>query len=130
VTYNNQSCRVVIADDNELMRNMLRAVLVELGAEIVSEAFDGNSAIQSFEDHHPDIMFLDIKMPGKDGIEALREIIEKNPAAKIVMLTAVTDISVADACVEAGAQGYIRKGATPNVFTIMLKAQLDEVLAG
>jgi DNA-binding NarL/FixJ family response regulator len=126
----NGSCRVVIADDNELLRNMLKAILLELGADMVAEAVDGNTAVQAFDEHRPDLMFLDIKMPDKDGVEALKEIVEKHPAANIVMLTAVTDVAVADACVEAGATGYIRKGVAPGVLTIMLKAQLDEVMAG
>jgi len=123
-----KSCRVLIVEDNELMRKTIRAFLSDLGAEIVGEAIDGNEAVQAYDKHRPDITLLDIELPGKSGTEVLQEIIGREPTAYIVMLTAVSDMSVADACIEAGAQSYIRKGAAPDAFKAMLKARIVDIM--
>ncbi len=125
----NDKCRVLIADDEPRIRTLMRALLSGFDAEVVAEAENGLEAVQAFEECDPDITFLDIDMPVKDGIEALAEIIEKSPVAAVVMLTAKSDMEVADSCVEAGARGYIRKGATPGALSLLIKAQLDALSA-
>lgn len=126
----NDSLRVLIADDSPPMRKMIVALLKGFDVEIVAEVENGVDAVQAFEKFNPDITFLDIKMPVKDGLEALGEIIKHSPSAAVVMLTAVSDMAIADECVEAGARGYIRKGAAPAALHLLLKAQIEEVRDG
>jgi len=120
-------CRVLVIDDEKLMRETLRPIFSGLGAQVVAEAENGDDGIRAFQEHRPDATFLDIKMPGKSGVETLKDIIEIDPDAVVVMLTAVTDSNIADSCIEHGARHFIRKGASPAILSIMLKAGLDMV---
>ena len=127
---NDIPCRVLIVDDDELTRDLLKSLLPVLGAEVVGEAVNGEETLEVFTACAPDITFLDIRMPGKDGTEALKDIIARDPAAIVVMLTAISDSEGAATCMEAGARNYIRKGATTPVLKIMLRGALDLVRAG
>jgi len=120
-------CRVLIIDDNKMMRDALKPMLSTLGARVIAEAESGEEGIQAFKEHKPDATFLDIKMPGKSGVETLKDIIEIDPDAIVVMLTAVTDTDIADSCIKHGARHFVRKGASPAILSIMLKAGLDMV---
>ena len=120
-------CRVLVIDDEELMRKTLRPIFSGLGAQVVAEAENSEDGILAFKKHKPDATFLDIKMPGKSGVETLKDIIEIDPDAVVVMLTAVTDTNIADSCIEHGARHFVRKGASPAILSIMLKAGLDMV---
>jgi len=120
-------CRVLVIDDEELMRETLRPIFSGLGAQVISEAENGDDGILAFQEHKPDATFLDIKMPGKSGVETLKKIIEIDPDAVVVMLTAITDSNIADSCIEHGARHFVRKGASPAILSIMLKAGLDMV---
>lgn len=124
---NDEPYTVLVADDDPLVRSVIAALLKSFGAEVVAEAEDGKSAIKAFDKYRPDITFLDINMPIKNGMEVLAEIVEMSPTAAVVMLTAVSDMEVADACVEAGAKGYIRKGASPEALKLLLQAQMDNL---
>jgi two-component system, chemotaxis family, chemotaxis protein CheY len=124
---NNISCRVLVVDDEEVIRHLLKALLSSLGAKVVAEAANGEEAILAFHEHKPDITFLDIQMPVKNGTETLKEIIADDPEAIVVMLTATSDMDVADSCIELGAKKFVRKGAAPDVLNLMLKAGLDLV---
>jgi len=118
-------CRVLLVDDEEGIRHLLKALLSSLGAKVIAEAANGEEAILAYHKHKPDITFLDIQMPIKNGIDTLKEILADDPNAVVVMLTATSDMDVADSCIELGAQKYVRKGATPEVLNIMLKDGLD-----
>jgi len=120
-------CRVLVIDDEELMRETLRPIFSGLGAQVIAEAENGDDGILAFQKHKPDATFLDIKMPGKSGVETLKKIIEIDPDAVVVMLTAITDSNIADSCIEHGARHFVRKGASPAILSIMLKAGLDMV---
>ena len=126
---NNDQCRVLVVDDDKDIRDLIKFMLRSFGAEVVGEAENGEEAVQAFDKYIPDITFLDIDMPVKNGFDALKEIKEKNPAAAVVMLSATSDIAVADACIESGARYYLRKGAAPEALKIMLKAQLESLSA-
>ncbi len=122
---NDNLYRVLIVDDDEMTRDLLKSLLPGLGAEVVGEAVNGEEAIEVFNQCNPDITFLDVRMPVMDGVEALKGIIGKDPDAIVVMLTAISDIEVAETCMEAGARNYIRKGAAAAVLRIMLQSGLD-----
>lgn len=81
--------RVMIVDDAAFMRMMLRKIVMVAGHDVVGEAVDGDMAVQMYRSLKPDLTILDITMPGKDGIEVLREIREQDPAARIVMCSAL-----------------------------------------
>ncbi len=107
------SKRVLIADDAAFMREMLRDILTEGGFEIAAEAIDGNEAIELFQEHSPDLVMLDIVMPRKSGLEALKEIASMNPGACIVMCSALGQETLVMDALEAGARDFIVKPFKP-----------------
>jgi two-component system chemotaxis response regulator CheY len=107
------SKRVLIADDAAFMREMLRDILTEGGFEIAAEAIDGNEAIELFQEHSPDLVMLDIVMPRKSGLEALKEITSMNPSACVVMCSALGQETLVMDALEAGARDFIVKPFKP-----------------
>ena len=101
--------RVLIADDAMFMREMIKDILRQGGYEVVGEAGDGNEALSKFRELRPDIMTMDIVMPRKSGIEALREIRQENGDVKIVMISALGQDSLVVEALEAGAKDFIVK---------------------
>ncbi|GLZ41403.1 response regulator transcription factor [Actinokineospora sp. NBRC 105648] len=119
--------RVVLADDEQLLRHGLR-VLLEAGGriEVVAEAGDGASAIEAVRAHRPDVLLLDVQMPGVDGLEALRRLATlPSPPATAVLTTFDLDDYVATA-LELGAQGFLLKDAEPE----MLEHAVLDLAAG
>ncbi len=106
--------RVLIADDAAFMREMLRDILTEGGFEIAAEAIDGNEAIELFQEHTPDLVMLDIVMPRKSGLEALKEIMGMSPSACIVMCSALGQETLVMDALEAGARDFIVKPFKPD----------------
>jgi two-component system chemotaxis response regulator CheY len=101
--------RILIVDDNESTREMVRLILQRTGHEVVGEAGDGESALKAFKDLRPEVVLLDIIMPGKSGLEVLGEIRAVDPAAKVVMLTAVDQDEVNAQLSKSGAAAIIYK---------------------
>ncbi len=101
--------RVLICDDDEDVRALLQNILSSLNCEIVALCSDGKDGIRQFTTSQPDLVFMDIRMPGKDGMATLRDIIKLNAQAKVVMLSAMDDTAVAESSSHSGACGYIRK---------------------
>lgn len=105
--------RILIADDHPVFRFGLRALLNALpDTELVGEATDGESVIALAADARPDLILMDINMPGIGGIEATRRIREAYPDIRVLMVTLLEDDSVF-AAMRAGALGYVLKGAEP-----------------
>src|SRR6201990_3674139 len=100
---------VLCVDDAALMRKMVTDALSRGGHEIVGEAANGSEAVQRFQELRPDVMTLDITMPEKDGLTALREIIAIDPSAKVVMCSALAQESKVLEAVKAGAKDFIAK---------------------
>lgn len=110
------TCRVVIADDEPLVRQGLRLVL-EHGDEVsvVAEADNGRDAVAATRRHRPDVVLLDIRMPGMDGVEAARHI-TRDPEmgdVRVVMLTTFADDDLLVGAMRAGATGYLLKSMPP-----------------
>ncbi len=105
--------RVLVCDDSAFMRMMLKKVLIENGHEIVAEAGDGKQAVQMYNQHKPDLITMDITMPSVDGIEAVRMIHDKNPLARIVMVTALGQKAIISDALKAGASAFIVKPFDP-----------------
>jgi AmiR/NasT family two-component response regulator len=100
--------RVIIADDESLVRVDLREALTELGYLVVGEVGDGQSAVNMARELDPDVVVMDIKMPGMDGIEAAR-ILTQERIAPVVLLTAYSQTDLIERAKEAGVVGYLVK---------------------
>ena len=104
--------RVLIADDHTLFRDGLVALLNSVeDIEVVATAEDGKSAVQQASVSQPDVILMDILMPGLNGIEATRKIVRTSPHIGVVMLTMFEDDESVFEAMRAGARGYILKGA-------------------
>jgi response regulator NasT len=100
--------RILIADDESLIRLDLREMLVELGYDIVGEAGDGRSALELARKLRPDLVIMDIRMPGVDGISAAEELTRER-IAPVVLLTAYSDQGLVERAKDAGVVGYVVK---------------------
>ena len=103
--------RVIVAEDEAVIRMDLVEMLKELGYDVVAEAFNGERAVELVREHRPDLAFLDIAMPIRDGLSAAEEISQDNLCA-VVMVTAFSQRDVAMKAAEAGAVGYVVKPFT------------------
>ncbi|HET7035385.1 MAG TPA: response regulator [Thermomicrobiaceae bacterium] len=100
--------RVIIADDESIIRMDLREMLTHLGYEVVGEAADGRTALELAAKLRPDLVILDIKMPHLDGIEAARELAVDH-IAPVILLTAYSEQHLVDRAKDAGVSGYLVK---------------------
>ncbi|MGY1606018.1 MULTISPECIES: response regulator [unclassified Geodermatophilus] len=103
--------RAVVADDHPVFRQGLRVLLEDLGVDVVAEAPDGTAAVEAALRERPDVVLMDVQMPGLSGIEATRQLVEQWPEARVLVLTMVADDEAVFAAVQAGALGYVLKGA-------------------
>ncbi len=103
--------RAVVADDHPVFRQGLRVLLEDLGVDVVAEAPDGTEAVEVALRERPDVVLMDVQMPGLSGIEATRQLLERWPEARVLVLTMVADDEAVFAAIQAGALGYVLKGA-------------------
>jgi DNA-binding NarL/FixJ family response regulator len=126
------SVRVLLADDQALLRSGFRMVLEEEdGIEVVGEAADGNEAVARTLEMSPDVVLMDVRMPGSDGIEATRRIVEQRPATRVLILTTFDLDEYAFSALRYGASGFLLKDVQPAelVAAIRSVADGDAVLA-
>ncbi len=100
--------RVLLVDDEALIRMGMRVILGDLGYEVIGEAADGQEALEKVAALDPDVVIMDIKMPGMDGLEATRRIIASHPVP-IIVLTAYNERSLVDEAADAGVLSYLMK---------------------
>ena len=104
--------RVVVADDQRAVREALVTLLEAMGGvEVVAACADGEEAVRAVDDHHPDVVLMDLRMPRVDGVEATRRITAGDHPARVVVLTTFADDHSILAALEAGAAGYLTKDA-------------------
>lgn len=103
------AARVLIVDDAAFMRYMIKGILTKLGFEIAGEACNGEEACEMFDRLSPDLMTLDLIMPKKTGLEALRDIRAKHPSAKVVVMSAVDQRQPLMEALKLGAADYLVK---------------------
>lgn len=101
--------RIIIVDDAPVIRLVLRDLLEGAGFEVVAEGENGVEAVQKYTELRPDLITLDITMPEKDGIEALKDIKALDPAAKVIMVTALDERDSLVDAVKHGASDYVMK---------------------
>jgi len=109
-----ESIQVLIVDDHHIVREGQRALIEsEPGMEVIGEAVDGQQAVDLARDLAPDVILLDLQMPKKDGLEAIKEIRDENSQAKILVLTSFTDEENIYTAIRSGAIGYLLKDSSP-----------------
>ncbi|MBO9539878.1 response regulator transcription factor [bacterium] len=119
--------RILLADDHAILRTGLKLMLSNVpNLEVVAEATDGTMALQLAETHRPDLVIMDITMPGMNGIEATYELKRRFPAIKVLMLTMHENEEVLFRTVQAGAAGYVLKKSADNE----LLDAIHQVMAG
>lgn len=101
--------RLLLVDDHRMLREGLRRALEERGLEVVGEASDGTEALRLALELRPDVVLMDVSMPGTDGIDATRSIMQADGRQRVVMLTMHNDGDVVDRAIRAGASGYLTK---------------------
>ncbi|HIF9495325.1 TPA: UvrY/SirA/GacA family response regulator transcription factor [Photobacterium damselae] len=106
---------VFLVDDHELVRTGIRRLLEDVrGIKVVGEADSGEDAVKWCRANHADIILMDMNMPGIGGLEATRKILRFNPDVKIIVLTVHTENPFPTKVMQAGASGYLTKGAGPD----------------
>ncbi len=104
--------RILIADDHPLFRDGLRALLESVSdMQVIGEAATGDEALTQARTLQPDVILMDLKMPGMNGIEATRRILHTSPHIRILVVTMFEDDDSVFAAIRAGARGYLLKGA-------------------
>ena len=102
--------RVLLVDDQKLMREGLRVLLeMEPDLEVAGEAEDGEAALAAYAEQQPDVVLMDVRMPGMDGVEATRRLRERWPDARVIILTTFDDDEYVFEGLRAGALGYLLK---------------------
>lgn len=107
MTMNN--LRILVCDDSILVRRNLKDYLLSLGCAEIYEASNGQESIDQYMKYKPDLVFMDIVMPGKTGLDALYEILKFDSNAKVVMASSVGTQSYLQKAIEAGAYNFIQK---------------------
>ena len=122
--------RVLVVDDSMLMRKMISETLSDAGWEIAGEGGDGAEAIRLYEELHPDAVTMDIVMPGTDGIYALEKIIELDPEARVVVISALSQTKLISQAIRKGAHDFIAKPFLPEQLQATLQNCMAEPASG
>ena len=144
------SIRVLLADDHRIVREGLRALLeAQPNVEVVAEAEDGRMAVKLAEEMQPDVVIMDVGMPGLNGMEATRQILDRSPTIKVLALSMHSDRRFVLQMLSAGASGYLLKDCafeelsralpymlsdqiylSPRVAGVVVKDYMDHILKG
>jgi DNA-binding NarL/FixJ family response regulator len=116
--------KILLVDDEPHVRKFIGILVRRLGSPVISEAGNGEEALAKFALESPDLVMLDVNLPGMDGIQILSAILAQDPEAKIVMLTSLANRQTIEECLRLGAGSYIRKD-TPKEAIL---AELSEVI--
>jgi len=118
--------RVLIADDASFMRQMIREIIEPEGYEVIGEATNGIEAVELYDELDPDIVTMDIVMPKRSGIDAVKGILAKHPDACVVMCSALGQETLVMEALQAGARDFIVKPFKPDAVIATLKKTLEK----
>jgi len=104
--------RVLIADDHTMVREGLRWAMEHAGHTVVAEAADGEEAVELVEEHHPDVVLMDLSLPVLSGVAATKRIRHRVPDTAVLVLSMLSDETAVSSALGAGAQGYLVKDCT------------------
>ncbi|RYG87254.1 response regulator transcription factor [bacterium] len=123
--------RVVLADDHPIVRDGLAAIInQQADMQVVAEAEDGEAAIELYEQHRPDVMVLDLRMPRRDGVSVVQEVLEKHPKARLLIITTYDGDEDIFRSLSQGAKGYLLKDAPRTEILSAIRAvSLDQPYA-
>ncbi|XPF95039.1 UvrY/SirA/GacA family response regulator transcription factor [Colwellia sp. RE-S-Sl-9] len=114
---------VLLVDDHELVRTGIRKILDEVkGLKVIGEASTGEEAVQFCRKNEPDVVLMDMNMPGIGGLEATKKIIRYSPDIKIIVLTVYTEDPIPTKVMQIGAAGYLTKSAGPDEMVNAIRA--------
>ena len=120
--------KVLVVDDEPLFCEMVSKFLVGKGYSVV-EAYGGEQALTIYSENRPDVVVLDVRMPGKDGLETLQELRASDPEASVIMVTAVLDDEVVGQAMADGALDYITKPLNLHSLELAIKMRLGLVVS-
>ena len=122
--------RVLVVDDDAMVRSGFAAILAADGFDVVGQAADGAGAVAAARAHAPDVVVMDVRMPGIDGIEATRRVLRLDPAPRVLVVTTFEHDSYVLEALEAGAHGFLlkRAGADQLVHAVRTVAAADGLL--
>ena len=118
---NEKTYSVLVCDDSAVIRKTLRFILEEWGVKNIFEGRDGSESVELYREHHPDLVFMDIVMPEKSGLEALVEIREEDPSARVVMASSTGTKKNLMTAIDAGAFDFIQKPFEKDVIHTLLR---------
>src|SRR5262245_47770694 len=120
---NGTPVRVLLADDHAVVREGYRRLLERTsGIEVIAEASNGEQTYRLFCDCTPDVVVMDINLPGMSGVEATRRIVAREPSAKVLVFSMHEDVVFPSRALEAGARGYLTKSSAPEVLVEAVRA--------
>ncbi len=117
---------VLIADDASFMRQMIRDIIEPEGYEVVGEASDGVEVVEKFRELHPDLVMMDIVMPKRSGIDAVKAIKAEDPTAAVVMCSALGQETLVMEAIQAGAKDFIVKPFKPDAVITTLAKTIEK----
>jgi len=108
-----ENVRLVLADDHAVVRMGFRMLLEGAGATVLAEVDSGEAALAAYAEHHPDVLIMDVSMPGIGGLASLERLLSRSSNARVLMLSAHDDAVIPSRALRAGATGYLSKRAQP-----------------
>ncbi len=118
--------RILIADDASFMRQMIREIIETEGHEVIAEASDGVEAVEAYKEHQPDLVMMDIVMPRRSGIDALKGLVQMDPSVCVVMCSALGQESLVTEALQAGAKDFIVKPFKPEAVASTIRKVLEK----
>jgi two-component system chemotaxis response regulator CheY len=118
--------RVLIADDASFMRQMIRDIIEPEGFQVVGEASDGVEVVEKFKELHPDLVMMDIVMPKRSGIDAVKAIVAMDPTARVVMCSALGQETLVMEALQVGAKDFIVKPFKPDTVVVTLRKVVEK----
>ena len=124
---NRTAIRIILVDDHAVVRAGFRRLLEQQpDIQVVADAGDGDHAYSLFVEHKPDVVVMDLSMPGVSGLETIRRIVGREPLARILVFSMHEDASLAERAIQLGARGYVTKSSAPETLAVAVA----EVAAG